>query len=91
MYSIKIANKMIIQDKPAFIIAEAGVNYNNNLSLALKMVDIAVKAKADAIKFQTFQADEIQLKDSKKPRYQNTQKGKSYYNLIQYNFYLYTF
>ena len=83
MYSIKIANKTIREDKPSFIIAEAGVNHNNNLSLALKMVDIAVKAKADAIKFQTFQADEIQLKDSKKPRYQNTQKGKSYYNLIK--------
>lgn len=83
MYSLKIANKTIGENKPSFIIAEAGVNHNNNLSLALKMVDVAVKAKADAIKFQTFQADEIQLKNSKKPRYQNTQKGKSYYNLIK--------
>ena len=36
------------------IIAEAGVNHNGNLSNALKMVNIAAKAKADFIKFQTF-------------------------------------
>jgi N,N'-diacetyllegionaminate synthase len=39
-----------------FIIAEAGVNHNGSLDLAKKLVDVAVEAKADAVKFQTFKA-----------------------------------
>ena len=37
-----------------FVIAEAGVNHNGCLDLAYKMVDSAVEAKVDCIKFQTF-------------------------------------
>jgi N,N'-diacetyllegionaminate synthase len=44
---------------PAFIIAEAGINHNGSLDLALKLVDAAVDAKANAIKFQTFRADRL--------------------------------
>ena len=39
------------------IIAEAGVNHNGKISNALKLVDVASKAKADYIKFQTFVPD----------------------------------
>ena len=72
---MKINNKKIGPNRPVFIIAEAGVNYNNDLALAFEMVDVAKKANADAIKFQTFIADEIQLLDSKKPKYQMKIKG----------------
>ena len=65
------------------IIAEAGVNYNNKLSLAYKMIDIAIKSGADAIKFQTFLVDNIQLKNSIKPGYQKSIKGRDYYNIIK--------
>ena len=41
------------------IIAEAGVNHNGSLKKALKMVDIASRAKADFIKFQTFIPSEL--------------------------------
>jgi len=41
-------------NQPVFIIAEAGINYNNKLSLAYKMVDKAIDAGVDAIKFRTF-------------------------------------
>ncbi|MGE5423467.1 MAG: N-acetylneuraminate synthase [Ignavibacteriales bacterium] len=41
-----------------FIIAEAGVNHNGSLSMALELIDVAVEAGADAVKFQTFQADQ---------------------------------
>ena len=61
---VEIGNKKIGVGKPVFIIAEAGVNYNNKLSLAYKMIDVAAKAGADAIKFQTFKAKNIQLKNS---------------------------
>lgn len=42
-----------------FIIAEAGINHNGDLDIAKKMVDAANKAGADAIKFQTFKAEEF--------------------------------
>ena len=50
------------------IIAEAGVNHNGKLSIAKKLVDLAVSAKADAVKFQTFLADEIILKKAPKAK-----------------------
>ncbi len=80
---MKINNKKIGPNQPVFIIAEAGVNYNNDLALAFEMVDVAKKANADAIKFQTFIAEEIQLPDSKKPKYQKKIKGKNYFNIIK--------
>lgn len=66
-----------------FVIAEAGVNHNNNLSIAYKMVDVAKKSGADAIKFQTFIADKIQLKNSVKPNYQKKIKDQNYYEIIK--------
>ena len=78
-----IGHKKIGVGKPVFIIAEAGVNYNNKLSLAYKMIDIAAKSGADAIKFQTFKAKSIHLDNSQKPGYQLKFKGKSYFEIIK--------
>lgn len=79
---MQIENKRIGKNYPVYIIAEAGVNHNNDLSLAFKMVDIAKESGADAIKFQTFKANNIQLQNSVKPRYQNNIQ-KNYYDLIK--------
>lgn len=54
-----------------FIIAEAGVNHNGSLETAMKMVDVAARAGADAIKFQTFKAEKIISKTAPKADYQN--------------------
>jgi len=80
---LNIGKKEIGFGKPVFIIAEAGVNYNNKLDVAYKMIDVASDAGADAIKFQTWITDEMQLKDSKKPIYQNKIKKKTYYEIIK--------
>ncbi len=53
-----------------FIIAEAGVNHNGNLSLAKKLVDVAKDAGADCIKFQTFKSENIVSKKAEKAEYQ---------------------
>ncbi len=56
--------------KSIFIIAEAGVNHNGNNDLAFKLVDAAVNAGADAIKFQTFKAESLVTKNATKAKYQ---------------------
>ena len=78
-----MGNKEIGPSRPVFIIAEAGVNHNNNLKIAFQMVDEAVTAGADAIKFQTFIAKEIQLVQAIKPAYQNKIKNKNYFQIIK--------
>lgn len=57
--SFKIGNRLIAQDEPTYIIAEAGVNHNGSLDLAKQLIDVAVSAGADAVKFQTFKTENI--------------------------------
>ncbi|MCC2673783.1 MAG: neuB [Ramlibacter sp.] len=49
-----------------FIIAEAGVNHNGDEALALQLVDTAKECGADAVKFQTFDADKLVLHGAEK-------------------------
>ena len=56
MTKIKIGNFQIAKNSQPFIIAEAGINHNGNLKNALKMIKIAKKCVANAIKFQTYSA-----------------------------------
>ena len=56
--------------KKVKIIAEAGINHNGKLKNALKLVDIASKAGADYIKFQTYISEDLVTKSSKKAKYQ---------------------
>ncbi len=56
--------------RKTIIIAEAGVNHNGSLDLARKLVDIAVEAGADYVKFQTFKAEKIASKLAGKADYQ---------------------
>ncbi len=52
------------------IIAEAGVNHNGDIALAHKLIDIAAEAGADAVKFQTFSADNLTTNTAPKANYQ---------------------
>ena len=53
-----------------FVIAEAGVNHNGSLKLAEKLIDVAVEARADAVKFQTFKTELCITKTAKRAKYQ---------------------
>jgi len=53
-----------------FIIAEAGVNHNGSIELAYELIDVAFESGADAIKFQTFKAENLALKGAEKAEYQ---------------------
>lgn len=57
------------------IIAEAGVNHNGSLDIAKQLIDAAVDAGVDIIKFQTFKADKLVSKDAKKAEYQKKNIG----------------
>jgi len=63
--------------KRTYIIAEAGVNHNGSLELAKDMVKVAAKAGVDAIKFQTFRAETLVIKDAIKADYQIKASGQS--------------
>jgi len=60
-----------------FIIAEAGVNHNGNLDTAVQMVDAAVAARADAVKFQTFKAEKVIAINAPKADYQEETTGSN--------------
>ncbi len=61
--------------KHTFIIAEAGVNHNGDLQTALALVDAAVAAGADAVKFQTFKTEELVTQTAEQAAYQADNTG----------------
>jgi len=58
-----------------FIIAEAGVNHNGSVETAKKLIDAAVEARADAVKFQTFKASSLVIAKAGMARYQSENIG----------------
>jgi sialic acid synthase SpsE len=64
MTTLEIAGRPIGDGYPCYIIAEAGVNHNGSLDLAKRLVDIAVDAGADAVKFQKRTVSEILIAEA---------------------------
>ena len=63
---VKIANKMVGDGYPCFIIAEIGINHNGSVDLAKKMIDIAVTTGCDAVKFQKRTVDIVYTRACKR-------------------------
>ncbi len=70
---------------PVFIIAEAGVNHNGGVNDAKRLIEAAHEAGADAVKFQTFRADELAGGDAEKSSYQErtTDKNESLWRMLK--------
>jgi len=75
----------VLKSNKVFIIAEAGVNHNGSLELAKALIDVAVLAGADAVKFQTFKANKLVSKTAEKADYQKktTDAEESQYEMIK--------
>ncbi len=82
--SIRIGDKNISK-KRCFVIAEAGVNHNGDVDIAKELIDIAIGSGSDAVKFQTFKAEEIVTADAKQAEYQSKNIGKkqSQYEMLK--------
>ncbi|MBI5050848.1 MAG: N-acetylneuraminate synthase family protein [Nitrospirae bacterium] len=82
-----VQGKKIGDGHPVFFIAEAGVNHNGSLELGYKLIDAALGAGADAIKFQTFKADKLNTKNAPKSSYHVETTGsddkQTWYELLK--------
>lgn len=74
-----------MNNEKVYIIAEAGVNHNGSIQIAKEMVDVAVHAGVDAIKFQTFIPEKLVCKNAKKARYQteNTESDEPQIDMLK--------
>lgn len=82
---IRIADKIIGEGETCFIIAEAGVNHNGDMGLAIKLIDAAKECGADAVKFQSFTTENLVSDDSPKAEYQKqtTDPEESQYEMLK--------
>jgi len=83
----KIMDRLVGDDHPLFFIAEAGVNHNGSTTMGKQLIDIAVEAGADAVKFQTFKTENIITKKAPKSTYHIETTGdddnQSWFDLLK--------
>jgi N,N'-diacetyllegionaminate synthase len=82
---VTVASYSIGAAHPCFVIAEAGVNHNGDLAVARALVDAAVAAGANAVKFQTFRAERLVTLEAPKAEYQQrtTGSGESQFAMLK--------
>lgn len=67
MKNIVIGNKVVGEGQPCFVLMDAGVNHNNDVDRAIKLIRTAAQSGADMVKFQTYTAEKMATKTA--PRY----------------------
>ncbi len=82
---IQIGEKLIGNNHPCFIIAEAGINHDGDIEKAKKLIDVAKDVGVDSVKFQTWITEEILTKTVEQADYQKTNTGieESQYDMIK--------
>ena len=81
MAKFHIGDQPIGPDEPTFVIAEAGSNHNGDLETAKELIDVAAEAGADAVKFQTFRAEDLYVEESGEVEYLDD--DRSIYEIIE--------
>lgn len=76
LQTVLAGERVVGTGQPCFVIAEVGVNHNGSLDLALRSIDVAADAGADAVKFQTFRAEKLVTHAAPTARYQAENTGK---------------
>ena len=85
MKAIDIAGRVIGPGQPCFIVAEAGVNHNGDLEVGKRLIEVAACAGADAVKFQSFNAEHVVSASAPKAEYQLrlTDPGESQLGMLR--------
>lgn len=87
MKKIKLGGRCIGEGEPCFIIAEAGSNHDGELEQAKQLIDIAMEAGADAVKFQTYSAEKLYSRKTPTMKYLKKdkliKKDESVWDLIK--------
>jgi N,N'-diacetyllegionaminate synthase len=83
MRDLRIGDRRVGGDEPCFVIAEAGANHNRDLSMAKELIDVAVGAGADAVKFQTYSAETLYSKKTPRFSYLEGVSAKDTWDLIK--------
>jgi len=81
MTGFTVGDRALGPEEPTYVIAEAGSNHNGDLDLAKELVDVAAAAGADAVKFQTFRAEDLYVEDSGEVEYLDD--DRSIYDIIE--------
>lgn len=81
MESFDIGGRPVGPNEPTFVIAEAGSNHNGDIGTAKKLIDVAADSGADAVKFQTFRAEDLYVEDSGDVEY--LEDDRSIYEIIE--------
>jgi sialic acid synthase SpsE len=81
MLRIRFGSREIGEGLPVYVIAEAGSNHNGDFEQAVRLIDVAVEARADAVKFQTFKASRLYPPSAGESGYLRT--PKSIYQIIE--------
>lgn len=81
MAEFHIGDRPVGPEEPTFIIAEAGSNHNGDIEIAKELIDVAAKAGADAVKFQTFRAEDMYVQESGEVEYLDD--DRSIYEIIE--------
>jgi N,N'-diacetyllegionaminate synthase len=76
-----IGERKVGAGEPVYIVAEAGSNHNGSFDQALRLIDVAVEAQADAVKFQTFRAAQLYPRSAGRSDY--LKLDRSIYDIIE--------
>ncbi|QIA26698.1 N-acetylneuraminate synthase [Thermaerobacter sp. PB12/4term] len=75
--AVRIGDRVVGEEERVYVIAEIGVNHNGREELAKELIDAAVNAGADAVKFQTFDPDTLVVENARAPSYQRNRTGRT--------------